>query len=81
LSGDSRQSDWSKADVLARLAGLRNENNRAGMARFGINTQNAYGISIRDLRPLAKAIGRDHDLALVLWRTGIHEARILASFI
>ena len=51
------------------------------MARFGINTQNAYGISIRDLRPLAKAIGRDHDLALQLWRTGIHEARILASFI
>ena len=71
----------SKADVLARLAGMRNETNRAGMARFGINTQNAYGISIRDLRPLAKALGRDHDLALVLWRTGIHEARILASFI
>lgn len=60
---------------------MRNEKNRTGMARFGINTQKAYGISIRDLRPLAKAIGRDHDLALELWRTGIHEARILASFI
>jgi len=60
---------------------MRNETNRAGMARFGINTQNAYGISIRDLRPLAKTIGRNHDLALQLWRTGIHEARILASFI
>jgi len=60
---------------------MRNETNRAGMARFGINTQNAYGISIRDLRPLAKTIGRDHDLALQLWRSGIHEARILASFI
>ncbi|HSG95754.1 MAG TPA: DNA alkylation repair protein, partial [Afifellaceae bacterium] len=72
---------WSKTDVLARLAGMRNETNRAGMARFGINTENAYGISVRDLRSLAKAIGRDHDLALTLWRNGIHEARILASFI
>jgi 3-methyladenine DNA glycosylase AlkD len=71
----------SKADVLAWLAGMRNETNRAGMARFGINTQNAYGISIRDLRPLAKALGRDHELALELWQTGTHEARILASFI
>jgi 3-methyladenine DNA glycosylase AlkD len=72
---------WSKAEVLAQLEGMRNEKNRAGMTRFGINTENAYGISIRDLRPLAKAIGRDHDLALELWQTGFHEARILASFI
>jgi 3-methyladenine DNA glycosylase AlkD len=82
LSSDAKTCPtWSKAEVLARLKGMRNETNRAGMARFGINTQNAYGISIRDLRPLAKAIGRDHNLALQLWRTGIHEARILASFI
>ena len=82
MSGNSEAKPTrSKADVLARLAGMRNETNRAGMARFGINIQNAYGISIRDLRPLAKALGRDHDLALELWRTGIHEARILASFI
>jgi len=82
LSGDTKAGpNWSKTDILARLEGMRNEKNRAGMARFGINTQNAYGISIRDLRPLAKAIGRDHDLAQALWRTGIHEARILASFI
>ena len=82
MSGDTKAGpNWSKTDILARLEGMRNEKNRAGMARFGINTQNAYGISIRDLRPLAKAIGRDHDLAQALWRTGIHEARILASFI
>jgi 3-methyladenine DNA glycosylase AlkD len=82
LSGDTKTGpNRSKTDILARLEGMRNETNRAGMARFGINTQNAYGISIRDLRPLAKAIGRDHDLALQLWRTGFHEARILASFI
>ena len=82
MSGSTKASPvWSKTEVLARLKGMRNEKNRAGMARFGINTENAYGISIRDLRPLAKAIGRDHDLALQLWRTGIHEARILASFI
>lgn len=51
------------------------------MARFGINPQNTLGISIPALRALAKDIGKNHALALQLWRTGIHEARILAGFI
>jgi 3-methyladenine DNA glycosylase AlkD len=53
----------------------------AGMARFGINPENAYGVSIPNLRRMAKQIGRDHPLALRLWNSGIHEARILASMI
>jgi 3-methyladenine DNA glycosylase AlkD len=55
--------------------------NRAGMARFGINPENAYGISIPALRKIARETGKDHELALELWDSGIHEARILASFI
>ena len=34
-----------------------------------------------NLRRLAKEIGREHDLAGELWRTGIHDARILATLI
>ncbi len=52
-----------------------------GMARFGINPKNTYGVSIPVLRKMAKELGSDHSLALKLWESGIHEARILASMI
>lgn len=67
--------------VVALLKREANPKNVAGMARFGISTKNTLGISMSYLRRLAKQIGRDHDLAIKLWRSGIHEARILASLI
>jgi 3-methyladenine DNA glycosylase AlkD len=51
------------------------------MARYGIKPGKVYGVSIPNLRSMAKEIGTDHDLALELWDSGIHEARILASMI
>jgi 3-methyladenine DNA glycosylase AlkD len=51
------------------------------MARFGITAKNTLGIPIPELRKLAKEIGKDHKLAKELWKSGIHEARILSSFI
>ncbi len=38
-------------------------------------------MSIYELRRVAKGLGRDHDLALALWATGNHEARLLASMV
>jgi 3-methyladenine DNA glycosylase AlkD len=67
--------------VIARLESMGSERDRQGMGRFGINVDNALGISIYELRKVAKEIGKDHDLALQLWDSGIHEARILASYI
>jgi len=67
--------------VLQRLKSLANPENAAGMARYGINTENALGISIHTLRPIAKEIGANHALAQQLWASGIHEACILASMI
>jgi 3-methyladenine DNA glycosylase AlkD len=49
------------------------------MVRFGINPKNTYGISMPVIRKMAKEIGKDHRLALKLWQSGIHEARILAG--
>jgi 3-methyladenine DNA glycosylase AlkD len=69
------------AAVLTELAALGSAENRAGMARFGIDTDNAFGISMTALRPLARRYRRNHDLALALWQTGKHEARILAALI
>jgi len=51
------------------------------MKRFGINPKGTLGISIPTLRRFAREIGRDHDLALRLWKSGFHEARILAGFV
>jgi 3-methyladenine DNA glycosylase AlkD len=68
-------------DILDHLKSLSNPDAVAGMARYGINPKFAYGISIPTLRALAKEIGRDHALAVQLWDSGMHEARILASMI
>ena len=69
------------SDVIAALHALESPKDRAGMARFGINVDNALGISVKTLRGQAKDIGRDHELALAFWQSGIHEARILASIV
>jgi 3-methyladenine DNA glycosylase AlkD len=38
-------------------------------------------VSVYELRRMAKTLGRDHALALALWETGNHEARILAGMV
>lgn len=53
----------------------------SGMARYGIKTEQAYGVSIPDLRNIARQTGRDHALAGLLWASGVHDARILAGMI
>jgi 3-methyladenine DNA glycosylase AlkD len=68
-------------EILKELESLRDSKAVAGMARAGINPESAYGISIPDLRRIAKSIGKNHKLALQLWESGIHEARILATMI
>jgi 3-methyladenine DNA glycosylase AlkD len=68
-------------EVLQQLGSLSNQQVIAGMARFGINPNNTYGVSIPILRKMAKEIGRDHFLAQQLWASGIHDARILASMV
>ena len=69
------------SDILARLKALSNPKAVEGMARYGINPENTYGISIPNLRKIARETGKNHALAQELWASGIHEARILASMI
>jgi len=52
-----------------------------GMARFGIRTDSAVGVTLTELRRLARGLRPDHELAAALWASGIHEARILASLV
>lgn len=73
------------AEIIRKLELLENPENFAGMARFGIATKKAFGISAPVLKEIAKDVkkqtGDRHSLALELWETGIHEARIIAYLI
>jgi 3-methyladenine DNA glycosylase AlkD len=67
--------------VLTWLKRHSSKSTRAGMARYGLPSDNALGVSVADIRLLAKRLGRDHALALALWDTGVYEARMLTTFI
>lgn len=69
------------AEVLRLLKSKRNPRNIAGMARFGISPKNTLGVPMPYLRVLGRKIRMDHPLALSLWRSRFHEARILASLV
>ena len=68
-------------DVINKLKSLARPDQLEGMARFGIAVENRLGVSVPDMRKVAKEVGKDHQLALDLWKTGIAEARMLASMI
>jgi len=51
------------------------------MARFGIHATKVYGVSLPQLKRLARQVGKDHLLAQELWSSGAHEARLVACFI
>ncbi len=71
----------SVKDVLDRLQSEAKPEQLTGMARFGMAIEKRLGVSVPDMRKLAKELGRDHKLALDLWRTGIAEARIMAGMV
>jgi len=69
------------SQILRKLRALKNKRNIAGMARFGIRGKNILGIPKPLLDRMARIVGKDHELALKLWDSQIHEARILAALI
>jgi 3-methyladenine DNA glycosylase AlkD len=69
------------ASILSWLEKHSSAATREGMARYAIPSDNASGVSVADLRRLAKQVGHDHQLALSLWETGSYEARMLTPFI
>ncbi len=68
-------------EVLAALRALADPSRLAGMARYGIGTGEVWGVTVAELRAMAKTLGRDHELAEALWDSGVSEARILASLV
>ena len=67
------------ADALEELRALGEKRNVNGMAHFGIRAKIAYGVAKPKMDALASRIRKDHQLALELWSSGVHDARILAG--
>ena len=83
-SKPSRSADQLKADVAAALAWLRKNSSpkvRDGMARYGLPSGKALGVSVANIQKLGKQLGRDQALAEALWATDVYEARLLACFV
>jgi 3-methyladenine DNA glycosylase AlkD len=72
---------WTVRRALAELKRRGEKRNVEGMARFGIRAKKVCGVSKPQLDAIAKSIGKNHDLGLALWETGLHDARILAVLI
>lgn len=68
-------------EIIEELESLSNPEDVEGRARFGINHTKTYGVRMPELRRIAKAAGKDHDLAEKLWDAGYGETKILAGLI
>jgi 3-methyladenine DNA glycosylase AlkD len=74
-------ADERALDVVRALERLGDRSRLEGMARFGIDTTRAVGVTVTELRRFARDLGHDHELAAALWASGVHEARLLASLV
>ncbi|MFN2158796.1 MAG: DNA alkylation repair protein [Anaerolineales bacterium] len=68
-------------EVMEMLQSAADAENLDGMARYGMSTEKRLGVKVPQIRQIAREVGRDHQLALDLWDTGIAEARIVASMV
>jgi 3-methyladenine DNA glycosylase AlkD len=74
----------AKTDAATAVGWLKSRSDpafRAGLARFGLPTQKAFGLPVATIQKYAKTLGPDHRLARELWKTGWTDARMLAAFV
>ncbi len=76
-----KKSHPTADQVLVRLRSMADPKILEQEKRLGIDIENGLGISIWDLRKVAKEIGHDQALAEQLWKTGVREARLLAGYV
>jgi 3-methyladenine DNA glycosylase AlkD len=68
-------------EIINELEVLSNPGEINGMASFGISPKRTYAVRIPELRRIANKVGKDHDLALKLWKADYRETKILAGII
>ena len=82
-AGQAKKSSLED-QVQSALAWLKSHSTKAtrdGMARYGIPSDKAFGVAMKDMKALGKQLGRSHELAAALWDTGVYEARMVCSFV
>jgi len=68
-------------DVLKKLRAKGRPGQLIGMAQYGMVTDRRLGVSVPEMRKIAKDLGKDHKLAIELWKTKIPDAMIVAGMI
>jgi 3-methyladenine DNA glycosylase AlkD len=71
----------SVEEVLEELKARARSDQLEGMARYGMSVDKRLGVAVPDMRKIAKEAGKEHRLALALWKTGIPEAMMVASMV
>lgn len=69
------------SSILAALKAKSTAKDIANLERFAINPTKFFGVSMANLKLLAKQIGRNHELAAELWDSGWYESQMLATLI
>jgi 3-methyladenine DNA glycosylase AlkD len=79
--GGPSSVDEQVQQALTALERASTKRDYENLARFGIATSKAFGVSMANIQRLAKRLGRSHELAEALWATGWYEARLLTAFV
>ena len=77
----SQENDRRAAEAVSWLKARGNPKFRDGLARYGLPTEKAFGVSVATIKQYARTLGRDHGLANALWKTGWTDARMLAAMV
>lgn len=81
-AGKAKRTSSGVAEILADLQRMGSEKVRRQMLeQFGVPNDDAFGVGMVKIHALARRLGRDHELALKLWKSGNYEARTLAAFV
>ena len=85
MPAEKRTKSALAAEVRGVLASLEKRASRKFRedmeSRYGIVVEKAWGAPIGAIQKIARAKGKDHELALALWETGWYDARIAAAYL
>jgi 3-methyladenine DNA glycosylase AlkD len=81
MKKSTTERKYTVSYVINELKKLGSKRNLEGMARYGIDVKKAFGVNAPSMYAFAKKIGKDHEFAQELWRSGFHEARQIAAMI
>jgi 3-methyladenine DNA glycosylase AlkD len=68
-------------EALKALKDRADPESVSGMRRFGVDGQVVWGVRVPEIRKIARQFAPDHALALALWDSGVHEARLMATLV